>query len=142
MDQFKCVPRMVTIDFFSAGSLWNLEFCRSKYGRYFQKLPLFHRKIRNEIRSKGYKKNWKNRVANFGFNSKNGNFSPIIRLHAMTRNDRWKVSMVKFALHEYCSWNHAKQGRKHFLSFLNKWLKHFKITVTNSYISNLVYRWR
>ena len=167
MDQFKCGPSMVTIDFFSAGSLWSLEFCRTKNEQFWANLEVIfknchhftHKSVQkcnfgfysitgnytNEIRLKVCQKSnisEENTVANFGFNCKNGNFSPIIRLHAMTCNDRWKVSMVKFALHEYCSWNHAKQGRKHFLSFLNKWLKHFKITVTNSYISNLVYRWR
>ena len=40
---------------------------------------------------------------------------------------RWKVAMVKFALHEYFSWKYAKQCRKHFLNFRNKRLKHYKI---------------
>ena len=39
---------------------------------------------------------------------------------------RWKVAMVKFALHEYFSWKYAKQCKKHFLSFRNKWLRHYK----------------
>ena len=42
----------------------------------------------NDIRSKNFKKSnisEKNMVANFGFNCKKGKFSPILRLHAITR---------------------------------------------------------
>ena len=67
----------------------------------FKNCHYFTEKSVMKLDQKDTKKNWKNRVANFGFNCKTGNFSPIIRLHAMTCNDRWKVSMMKFALHEY-----------------------------------------
>ena len=109
MDQFKCGPSMVTIDFFSAGSLWSLEFCRTKNEQFWANLEVIfknchhftHKSVQkcnfgfysitgnytNEIRLKVCQKSnisEENTVANFGFNCKNGNFSPILRLHAIT----------------------------------------------------------
>ena len=97
--------------FFSAGSLWSLEFCRTKNEQFWANLEgifknchhFTHKSVQkcnfgfysitgnytNEIRLKVCQKSniseEKNMVANFGFNCKNGKFSPILRLHAITR---------------------------------------------------------
>ena len=109
MDQFKCGPSMVTIDFFSAGSLWSLEFCRTKNEQFWANLEVIfknchhftHKSVQkcnfgfysitgnytNEIRLKVCQKSnisEENTVAKFGFYCKNGNFSPILRLHPIT----------------------------------------------------------
>ena len=103
MDQFKCGPSMVTIDFFSAGSLWSLEFCRTKNEQFWANLEVIfknchhftHKSVQkcnfgfysitgnytNEIRLKVCQKSnisEENTVAKFGFYCKNGNFSPIL----------------------------------------------------------------
>ena len=150
---------MVTIDFFSAGSLWSLEFCRTKNEQFWANLEVIfknchhftHKSVQkcnfgfysitgnytNEIRLKVCQKSnisEENTVANFGFNCKNGNFSPILRLYAITRGsvnsfglDGPKTTKKTWLKPFYLSCKHAKQCRKHFLNFRNKRLKHYKI---------------
>ena len=113
MDQFKCGPSMVTIDFFSAGSLWSLEFCRTKNEQFWANLEgifknchhFTHKSVQkcnfgfylitgnytNEIRLKVCPKSnisEENTVANFGFNCKNGNFSPILSFWTISRLEK------------------------------------------------------
>ena len=110
MDQFKYGPSMVTIEFFSAGSRWSLEFLGPKMSSFVQIWKVFSKTViisynksaqkctfgfyllignyTNEVRFKRCQKSnifEKNMVAYFGFNCKNGNSSPILRLHPITR---------------------------------------------------------
>ena len=154
MDQFKCGPSMVTIDFFSAGSLWSLEFCRTKNEQFWANLEVIfknchhftHKSVQkcnfgfysitgnytNEIRLKVCQKSnisEENTVANFGFNCKNGNFSPILSFWTISRFEKdfllftsgSSVSILKYSEND---WNRIgyKSPQYAFPSGCSNWL--------------------
>ena len=71
---------MVTIDFFSAGSLWSLEFCRTKNEQFWANLEVIFKNC-HHFTHKSVQK------CNFGFYSITGNYTNEIRLKVCQKSN-------------------------------------------------------
>ena len=80
MDQFKCGPSMVTIDFFSAGSLLSLEFCKTKNEQFWANLEGIFKNC-HYFTHKSVQK------CNFGFYLITGNYTNEIRLKVCQKSN-------------------------------------------------------